>query len=54
MVEMAAAPSTESVLLDPSKAPSAAGARDHAEVHGIYIWTEEGCGRKMSFSKLTI
>jgi hypothetical protein len=48
---VAAAPSAESELFHPSTTPSAADARDHAEVLGIYICGEEGCARKMGFSK---
>jgi hypothetical protein len=54
MSRVATAPAAESELFNPSKAPSAAGARDHAEVLGIYIWAEEGCARKMGFSKFIV
>ena len=33
---------------------AAAGARDHAEVLGIYISADEGCARKMDFSKFIV
>jgi hypothetical protein len=39
---------------NPSKDPSAAGARDHAEVFGIYVWAEEGRALKMGFSKFIV
>jgi hypothetical protein len=47
-------PSTESELFNPSKDPLAAGAIDHAKVLRIYIWAEEGCARKMDFSKFIV
>jgi hypothetical protein len=50
---VAAAPSTESELFNPLKDLSAAGARDHAEVLGIYI-SAKGCARKMYFSKFIV